>query len=485
MNGLYSWIESIILNSDRNSAETKTFVALYRKFISPSQLFFIWKQKLANINPSNVTHQENAMSFLIIWIGESYSIDFNKKQRLELLNLIPSLPAKQNELKLLLIRMGAKQLGFKTTERRLSVLTPKKLNSFGFTRSSSFDSNSFTKMKVLRPSTSINEEVLYITIFSKFSPEQVAEAMTIDASNSFRQLKAIELIQKSGWINSKETKKMDVSILEEMTFKFNEVSAWVTSSIVSEANHQPQKQVIEGMISIAKRCESLNNFDGCMAVLSGLNNFAVQRLKTSWGLISEKHRDDYQQLEELMNPVYNFRKYVEEITSRKGPSIPFIGLLLRDFTFISENSLMNGDNVNMEVFKMVEKRFKFVWERQIEQYELSNNYQVVLNFMKKANVIRSDEDLYQQSILSEPSHNDESIEDDLDNFETVSSSSGSTSSSIGSVTYAWSRNSDETAIAKKLKEPSTWRIKEKNPRVSAMILSSKNPPNSPDLTMSP
>eukprot|EP01117_Protostelium_nocturnum_P015797 TRINITY_DN6157_c0_g2_i1.p1 TRINITY_DN6157_c0_g2~~TRINITY_DN6157_c0_g2_i1.p1 ORF type:complete len:302 (-),score=98.70 TRINITY_DN6157_c0_g2_i1:74-979(-) len=297
MNGLYSWIESIILNSDRNSAETKTFVALYRKFISPSQLFFIWKQKLANINPSNVTHQENAMSFLIIWIGESYSIDFNKKQRLELLNLIPSLPAKQNELKLLLIRMGAKQLGFKTTERRLSVLTPKKLNSFGFTRSSSFDSNSFTKMKVLRPSTSINEEVLYITIFSKFSPEQVAEAMTIDASNSFRQLKAIELIQKSGWINSKETKKMDVSILEEMTFKFNEVSAWVTSSIVSEANHQPQKQVIEGMISIAKRCESLNNFDGCMAVLSGLNNFAVQRLKTSWGLISEKHRDDYQQLE--------------------------------------------------------------------------------------------------------------------------------------------------------------------------------------------
>jgi hypothetical protein len=41
-------------------------------------------------------------------------------------------------------------------------------------------------------------------------------------------------------------------------------------------------KMLKKFIKIASECEQINNFNTCMAILSGLNNVAVQRLKSLW-----------------------------------------------------------------------------------------------------------------------------------------------------------------------------------------------------------
>jgi hypothetical protein len=50
-----------------------------------------------------------------------------------------------------------------------------------------------------------------------------------------------------------------------------------------------------------------------LAVISGLNISAVQRLRSTWEEIGSKYSSLYQELEELVSPNNNFAKYREQL----------------------------------------------------------------------------------------------------------------------------------------------------------------------------
>ncbi len=136
-----------------------------------------------------------------------------------------------------------------------------------------------------------------------------------------------------------------------------------------------------------------------LEILSGLNNFAVNRLNTLWSGLSEQSAADFQALEDLMSPIGNFRNYNNRLKERKSPIIPHfgkfcsivylpsplylsvsyiisdsfspLGLLLRDFTYLAENKpFLEDGSVDLEVIRLFGKRIVSVENMRNGSYKL-------------------------------------------------------------------------------------------------------------------
>tara|TARA_R110002050_G_scaffold265784_1_gene406978 strand:+ start:120 stop:671 length:552 start_codon:yes stop_codon:yes gene_type:complete len=125
--------------------------------------------------------------------------------------------------------------------------------------------------------------------------------------------------------------------------------------------------------------QQLNDFNGLMAVLSGLNNVAVQRLRYVWKEIPNKKRHVFDSLEEMMSTLngmkqseearsedelvvmmmmyqvrgqelvdifsdpivplcVGYKNYKIAIHSRPRPVLPYIALTLRDVLYIKDGN---------------------------------------------------------------------------------------------------------------------------------------------------
>ncbi|KJE90812.1 RasGEF domain-containing protein, variant [Capsaspora owczarzaki ATCC 30864] len=92
---------------------------------------------------------------------------------------------------------------------------------------------------------------------------------------------------------------------------FNTLSYWVATQACLGQNAVERCKAIEKFIKIARQCLKYNSFNCLMAILSGLNNSSVQRLKNSWAIVRSKRRSEFLALEELMRPGSNFAQYRE------------------------------------------------------------------------------------------------------------------------------------------------------------------------------
>lgn len=73
---------------------------------------------------------------------------------------------------------------------------------------------------------------------------------------------------------------------------------------------------------------TLQNYSGVLQVLSALQGTAVQRLDETWTAVDSRAMQDYQQLCELFQPIYNWRSARELLRRSQPPVIPFIGTSL-------------------------------------------------------------------------------------------------------------------------------------------------------------
>jgi hypothetical protein len=199
------------------------------------------------------------------------------------------------------------------------------------------------------------------------SSEMIANCFTKQMYEIFNLLNPIEFMTKIGWANSNSKNNN----IDQLITRFNNISYWVATEIVSRKDLQEQKLVLEKIIRVAKRLEALNNFDSLLAVLSGLSNPAVFRLTQLWNEISDRSLKDFKSLEELMSPANNFKNYNEELMSRKPPILPYLGLFLRDFTFLGENEpFLQDGNLDIELLKSMWKRVLFMQTFQNSSYKV-------------------------------------------------------------------------------------------------------------------
>ena len=85
------------------------------------------------------------------------------------------------------------------------------------------------------------------------------------------------------------------------------------------------KEILIKWVKVIKELLSMNNFHTSMAIISGLNNGAVQRLKEVWESLPKKYFEAFQTFENIFHPSQGYKNYKLVIAKREPPILPYMG----------------------------------------------------------------------------------------------------------------------------------------------------------------
>jgi hypothetical protein len=86
--------------------------------------------------------------------------------------------------------------------------------------------------------------------------------------------------------------------------------------------------MVKKFIKLAELCRDLRNFSTLMAVLAGLNNSAVRRLKLTWQGVNDHMTQSLQTLDTLMENKANYKHYRDFLLKEEhtaAPVVPYLG----------------------------------------------------------------------------------------------------------------------------------------------------------------
>ncbi|KXJ21462.1 Rap guanine nucleotide exchange factor 2 [Exaiptasia diaphana] len=149
--------------------------------------------------------------------------------------------------------------------------------------------------------------------------------------------------------------------------KFQEVvnreTFWVVTEICSEPSVVKRMKLIKHFIKIAKYCKDCKNFNSAFAIISGLSNMSVRRLKSTWDKLPTRYNKMYEDLENLMDPSRSMFKYRSLLNNDNvsPPLIPFFPVVKRDLTLIYLNNKSVVDGlINFEKLRMIAREVRQV-----------------------------------------------------------------------------------------------------------------------------
>ncbi|XP_685135.5 RAS guanyl-releasing protein 2 [Danio rerio] len=123
---------------------------------------------------------------------------------------------------------------------------------------------------------------------------------------------------------------VDNPILERFITLFNSVSQWIQIMVLSKPTAQQRATVISEFIKVAERLLQLQNFNTLMAVVGGLSNSSIARLKNTQALISSDTRKVFDGLVELVTSFGNYSRYRQRFSECSGFRFPILGVHLKD-----------------------------------------------------------------------------------------------------------------------------------------------------------
>ncbi|KAI0077059.1 ras GEF [Panus rudis PR-1116 ss-1] len=165
-------------------------------------------------------------------------------------------------------------------------------------------------------------------------PLEVARQITLMEFIQYRQIRPSECLQRTR--QQKPGNRVD-SISTFIQFS-NKVVNWVIETILSRSDPKKRATVVKHFIAIADKCRSLQNYSSVMAIISGLNNPAIRRLKLTWEQVGSRAMSQFESCETLMSPDRNFHNYWSVLRSSNPPAIPFFGCYLSTLTFINDGA---------------------------------------------------------------------------------------------------------------------------------------------------
>lgn len=187
--------------------------------------------------------------------------------------------------------------------------------------------------------------------FLDFHPTEVARQLTLIEHQRYRDIPRSEFV-KQGWnkVNKEGTSRSPH--ISAAIKKFNEISYWVAAEIVFCANSKQRVTTVKRFIQIANKCLSFNNFSSVMEIIAGLHMSSIQRLKKTWKALSSKYTAIFEEITQFIATEGNYRNYRNALSKVELPATPYLGVFLRDLTFIEDG---NPDFVEDDAFLNFEK----------------------------------------------------------------------------------------------------------------------------------
>ena len=116
--------------------------------------------------------------------------------------------------------------------------------------------------------------------FEDIHPVEFARQLALVDHGLYRAIQPSEVLHMR-WTKEALKEKKSPNVLK-MIEQFNRVGQWVISTIITEHDKPSRVKYLQLMIRIAYESHQLNNLNGAMAMISGLRNSNVIRLKDTW-----------------------------------------------------------------------------------------------------------------------------------------------------------------------------------------------------------
>ncbi|XP_069021440.1 rap guanine nucleotide exchange factor-like 1 [Embiotoca jacksoni] len=195
--------------------------------------------------------------------------------------------------------------------------------------------------------------------------------------------------------------------LELVLQRCSEVQSWVATETLQCQSLPKRIQLLRKFIKIAALCKQQQDLLSFLAVVLGLDNPAISRLRLTWEGLPGKFRKQFQQFEGIADPSRNHKSYRDLITSLRPPLIPFTPLLLKDLTFLHEScKTFHGELVNFEkmhkVADMVRNIRRYRSSQLAMDTETSPSHLQTKAYVRQLQVIDNQNLLFDMSCKLEP-----------------------------------------------------------------------------------
>jgi len=152
---------------------------------------------------------------------------------------------------------------------------------------------------------------------------EFARQITYRDNRTLRMINVEEYLHMN-W--SRADKESLAPNLLESIHQFCNLGFWVASEIVREPELPKRAYILKRCIAVAYECFRLKNFNGAMAIVSGLQNHCIYRLKNTWDELPEKSWDKWEELCSLFKCDQNFQTLREVTSCSDLPCIPYLGM---------------------------------------------------------------------------------------------------------------------------------------------------------------
>ena len=132
--------------------------------------------------------------------------------------------------------------------------------------------------------------------------------------------------------------------LMQFTQQFNETANLISSAVVGAPSVGERAALLTHFVAVGVELRALRNFNGVNAVLAGLSNSAVHRMKCAKERLSNKTRADWEGLQRLMSCGGSYKHYRAALAEvrRRPPFIPYLGVHLTDLVMLGEVLKLEG-----------------------------------------------------------------------------------------------------------------------------------------------
>ncbi|KAI8328559.1 ras guanine nucleotide exchange factor domain-containing protein [Chlamydoabsidia padenii] len=373
-----------------------TFLLTYRSFCTTEELFEALFARYTLQTPMDLTDEEldtwneNKLKLVRLRVSnvikswlDSYYIEQDRVMLPALLRFSETVIRES-------MQFGAEQLG-KAIQKRMDTATTSELRKMTLNvRTNDIPPPILPKnMKRLR--------------FLEIDPLELARQLTIMDSKLYSRIKPVECLDKN-W--GKKTANAAENVKASIEYS-NQVTAWVTDSILCKEELKKRSAVVKHWIYVAEKCRLLHNYNTCMAILSAFDNSSVGRLKRTWETMSARTMAILTGIRRLMGANRNFTEYRDIIHKVNPPCIPFLGIYLQDLTFIEDgnSNFLKKTNNHLINFDKRTKTAEVI--RELQQYQstpyilqqVPDIQDFIINHLRSS---RDDETLYNLSLAVEP-----------------------------------------------------------------------------------
>eukprot|EP01103_Thecamoeba_quadrilineata_P010049 TRINITY_DN2073_c1_g1_i1.p1 TRINITY_DN2073_c1_g1~~TRINITY_DN2073_c1_g1_i1.p1 ORF type:complete len:680 (+),score=98.90 TRINITY_DN2073_c1_g1_i1:765-2804(+) len=234
------------------------------------------------------------------------------------------------------------------------------------------------------------------------NPRLIAEQLSVIDHDLLQRIKIGEVLNK----NYMEPEKCPSFM--EMVSRFNHWSMFVPTEILKQSSSIARAELISHFIKIARESREVRNFNATYAIVGGLANTAITRLRNTWERVSKRSMGRLDELLGLFDMSFNFKNYREALHRSQPPIVPYIGIISKDLASVEdslESYVTTPDSGNLINFAKMRRLYKLLFHiLQSRRSQYSYQLNEVGIFLRDAKVM-SEQEVYMASYSLEKSRN--------------------------------------------------------------------------------